>query len=151
MPTTNGHEVQTGCVLSAPYGWHNHGRLIDVAESLGFPLTNADRDLVSNYNMTGGIDDAEYVIGQGGIMDDAEAWLNANTGVECLTCGQPVQRTDSGAWYVHVGLQGDCPVRMSDSAQHYVWHWTDGEFYLSVLCEDAETCQDETCAHWSFQ
>jgi hypothetical protein len=31
----------------------------------------------------------------------------------------------------------------------FVWHWHDGEFFLSPMCEDEEGCTDETCAHWS--
>jgi hypothetical protein len=30
-----------------------------------------------------------------------------------------------------------------------VWHWHDGEFFLSTICDDEETCDDETCAHWT--
>lgn len=29
----------------------------------------------------------------------------------------------------------------------YVWHWSDGEFFLSPMCENGD-CDDETCAHW---
>jgi hypothetical protein len=30
----------------------------------------------------------------------------------------------------------------------FVWHWHDGEFFLSPLCDDLD-CTDETCAHWA--
>lgn len=30
----------------------------------------------------------------------------------------------------------------------YVWHWRDGEFFLSPMCEDEDACEDDTCAHW---
>lgn len=33
------------------------------------------------------------------------------------------------------------------TADGFVWHWHDGEFFLSPMCEDGD-CQDETCAHW---
>lgn len=29
----------------------------------------------------------------------------------------------------------------------FVWHWHDGEFFLSPMCEHGD-CDDETCAHW---
>ena len=32
----------------------------------------------------------------------------------------------------------------------YLWHWSDGEFFLSPMC-DNDDCDDDTCAHWSFQ
>lgn len=31
-----------------------------------------------------------------------------------------------------------------------LWHWHDGEFFLSPLCDDEDTCTDETCAHWAW-
>jgi hypothetical protein len=31
--------------------------------------------------------------------------------------------------------------------QGFVWHWCDGEFFLSPICGD-DDCEDETCAHW---
>jgi hypothetical protein len=114
MPTTNGHEVVTGLVLDGHYGWHNHARMIGVATSLGFPISDDDQAMVDRYD-TGdpsqtNEDDAEAVIGQGGLMDDALEWLNDHT-------------------------DGDV-----------VWHWHDGEFFLSPFCEDGD-CGREDCAH----
>lgn len=149
MPITNNHPVNVGLVLDGHYGWHNHARLIAEAVSLGFPITDDDQAMVDTYDAGETDDDHESIIGQGGIMDDAEAWLNANTPAECTHCGQPVEWRQSG-WWTHIGLRGQCPLRMSDTAKHYLWHWSDGEFFLSPQCED-DDCDDDTCAHWSFQ
>ena len=147
MPTTNGHLVNTGCVLDNHFGWHNHARMIEVATGLGWDLSSEDWATVVLYD-SGDSDpngnDTEIVMS---LMDDAERWLNDNTPSVCTSCGQPVQLTDSGVWWTHSGLQGDCEYRMMDHAQHYVWHWHDGDFMLSPMCDDGD-CDDETCAHW---
>jgi hypothetical protein len=84
------------------------------------------------------------------MMDEAERWLNEHTPAECRDCGQPVESHPTG-WWSHIGLRGQC-WRLSDgeSVQGYLWHWSDGEFFLSPMCDD-EDCDDDTCAHWSFQ
>lgn len=147
MPTTNGHQVETGCVLDNHWGWHNTARAIAVAVDLGYPITDAESDTVACYDIDE--DCADEVIGQGGILDDAVNWLNDHTPYECPTCGQPVEMTDSGGWWRHVGLQGDCPVRLMDQARGYLWHWYEGDFMLSPWCGgDDPDCDDDTCAHW---
>lgn len=35
-----------------------------------------------------------------------------------------------------------------NTPEGWLWHWRDGEFYLSPLCDDEENCTDEECAHW---
>lgn len=30
----------------------------------------------------------------------------------------------------------------------HIWHWHDGEFFLSSICDDPDECTDDTCAHW---
>jgi len=30
----------------------------------------------------------------------------------------------------------------------FFWHWHDGEFFASPICDDDDACEDETCAHW---
>ena len=151
MPTTNGHEVSTGCVLDNHWGWHNHARLIATAVELGFPINDEEQATILRYDAGDDPDGslAEVVAGQGGIMDDAEAWLNDHTPAECFHCGQPVELTDSGQWWRHVGLWRDtCGVQFADHARHYVWHWHDGDFLLSTLCDDPDECTDDMCGHW---
>ena len=51
MPTTtNGHTVDTGCVLDSHHGWHNHARMIAEAVSLGFELDDDAQALVDRYD-----------------------------------------------------------------------------------------------------
>jgi hypothetical protein len=149
MPTTNGHAVEVGLVLDGHYGWHNHARMIAEAVGLGYEVSDADQAIIDRYD-TGdysgddAMDEAERVTD---LMDEAERWLNEHTPAECINCGQPVEWRPSG-WYIHAGIRGQCSLRMSDTAQGYVWHWSDGEFFLSPMC-DNDDCDDETCAHWS--
>lgn len=150
MPTTNNHNVTTGLVLDGHYGWHNHARMIAEAVGLGYVISDDDQAIVDRYDEgdsdPNGPDD-EVVVD---IMDSAERWLNEHTPGCCKDCGEPVESHLTG-WWSHVGLRGQC-WRLSDgeNVQHYVWHWTDGEFFLSPMCDDQD-CDDETCAHWSFQ
>jgi len=150
MPITNGHPVETGCVLSSPYGWHNHARMIATAVDLGFALDVAGQRDVDAYD-TGEYTHESLTEIVMDIMDEAERWLNDHTPALCNDCGQPVELTDSGAWWVHISPfdRQACGTFFADTAQHYVWHWHDGEFFLSPLCDDEDTCTDETCAHWS--
>jgi hypothetical protein len=115
MPTTNGHEVVTGCVLDNHFGWHNHARLInEVAIPFGFVLDDEGQAAVDRYD-TGDPDqtdenDPEVVMD---ILREAEDWLNEHT-------------TDG-----------------------YLWHWSDGDFFLSPWCGgDDPDCDDDECAHW---
>ena len=107
--TTNGHPVQTGCVLDGHWGWHNHARMIGVATDLGYELDDDAQALVDRYDAG----DSDYESGDpeivASIMDDAERWLNDHT-------------TDG-----------------------YLWHWQDGEFFLSPYCGGDEDCDDDEC------
>ena len=146
--TTNGHAVQTGCVLDNHWGWHNHARLIFLAADLGFPLDEADADHVRAYDEDGDEDYMEVVAGQGGIMDDAEQWLNDNTVPTCRDCGEAMYATSDG-FYRHVGYSNGrtpCGVAATDTVQHYLWHWHDGDFFLSPYCGGDDDCADDMCA-----
>ena len=60
------------------------------------------------------------------------------------------------------GFDPDYAVECSDTAEEalnavtpegFMWHWHDGEFFLSPFCgdpEDGSTCADETCACHTF-
>lgn len=149
MPTTNGHAVTTGLVLDGHFGWHNHKRMIDVACDLGFPLPESDRVVLDAYDSGEHNEDMthEFVFE---MMDEAEQWLNHNTPPVCTQCGEPVEWRPSG-WFTHVGLRGQCSLRMSDTCQRYMWHWWEGDFMLSPWCgkEDGDPgCDDDTCICW---
>lgn len=154
MPTTNGHPVQTGCVAEGRRGWYAGLRVIEEAQGLGWELDAEGQAAVDAYY--GGSDDLdimEVVSGQGGIVDEAERWLNDHTPLECLDCHKPMEWRDGAVDAVHIDTGfAYCTtggVNMIGRPQGYVWHWRDGEFFLSRICEDHdENCTDDECAGW---
>jgi hypothetical protein len=107
----NEQECSTGLVLDGHFGWHNHVRMLQTAEGLGWEIDDelqAVMDLYDSgdYDYDSNIPEIIF-----DAMQEAENWLN--------------DRTDDG----------------------FVWHWHDGEFFLSPLCENGD-CNDDTCAHW---
>lgn len=166
MPTTNGHPVQTGCFAEGHRGWYAGQRVIEVAQSLGWELDAEGQQAVDDFYSQDDHDDLhEIVIGQGGIVDDAEAWLNEHTPVLCAICGGEMEWRDGLYRAVHVATDHaycergiytdpDEPHGTINGApmgrpQSYVWHWRDGEFFLSRICEDHDSnCTDDECAGW---
>lgn len=118
MPIVNGHNAEVGCYAEGSRGWYAGERVIDVAIDFGWELDAEAEAAVERYyhgedRFDNDSDDlVEVVAGQGGIVDEAEEWLNDHT------------------------------------SEGFLWHWHEGEFFLSPICDDPETCTDETCAHW---
>ncbi len=51
-------------------------------------------------------------------------------------------------WEVYMEAADDIEEWLNDRTGFgYIWHWHDGEFFLSPLCENGD-CDDDTCAHW---
>jgi hypothetical protein len=92
MPITNGHEVETGCVADgANRGWYVGRRVIEEAESLGWELDAEGVAAVELYysgetDVEGYDDAADIVSNQGGILDEAEQWLNDHTSEGFVWC-----------------------------------------------------------------
>ena len=176
---TNGHEVVFGCVLDNHWGWHNHKRMIDEAIALGFELSDEYQKMLAAYDDESicayaddecfgdvtnhvcfrhsedrpfNMEDPDYwpeIVHD--IMNEAEQWLNEHTPAMCFHCGKPVEANEQGSWWHHVSLDDEhaCGVRLADHARFALWHWSDGDFFLSPWCGgDDDSCTDETCAHW---
>lgn len=84
---TTGDVAETGCWIAGHWGWRGSLRLIEIAEGFDFDqkLTDDDRRAMQAVDdgddtfvtSDGTISDPfEWVSGQGGLADDAEAWLN---------------------------------------------------------------------------
>lgn len=91
-----GHPIRwesdrAGCIFDGANGWHNNGRVIDLARNLGMFYTDHDEQILDAYNKDetstitlGEGDDAEVVntgdavIGQYEMVDKAIGWLNDN-------------------------------------------------------------------------
>lgn len=159
MPTCNGHEVEVGCYAEGHRGWYAGQRVIEEAQGLGWELDAEGQAAVDAYYGNESTDEmlvdlVEIVSGQGGIVDEAEEWLNEHTPMECLQCSEPMEWVDLGpiiyrAVHKATGkMYCDLPSKPMGKPQSYIWHWHDGEFFLSPICEDEENCTDDTCAHW---
>lgn len=149
----NGHEYETGCVLAGHWGRHNHARMVLEAEGLGFPLDDEDRQTLDEYDRNDWDPQTQWhAEAVATMMDEAERWLNERTAARCAHCGLVVWHND--ARWVHDGTPLDDPTVCEDGTSltdemvlSFVWHWRDGEFFLSPLCENGD-CDDDTCAHW---
>lgn len=83
--TEMGLEPSTGCWIDGHWGWKGVSRLIEIAEDYGFQLFEDDMIALLTFNqgdeefydMDGTLCFAsDWILGQGGIGDDAEAFLN---------------------------------------------------------------------------
>jgi hypothetical protein len=134
------HVAETGCVLDGVFGWHNDVRMLLTAEEFGWEIDDELREIMDRYDAG----DSEYGSSDPEIIHDAmreaEDWLNDNTLAERKRDGKPCFW--HGQWYTD---DGDAVP--DDEVQRYVWHWHDGSFFLSPICDDEENCDDDTCAH----
>lgn len=170
MPIVNGHQAETGCYVDGHWGQYGPDRLAEQAEAFGWPSTEdddprwwrtvaqaLDDGLPPPEGTPDGIDAAGAWERHSESADDIERWLNDNTAVMCKNCGHPLVYDHGIDEYRHHPLghsddSRDCPAENQNGEradpQHYVWHWSDGEFFLSPICDDPEVCDDDTCAHW---
>lgn len=54
-------------------------------------------------------------------------------------------------WEIRSDATNKLTERLNDvTPDGWIWDWVDGEFFLMPICDDEETCTDETCAHWAY-
>ena len=125
MPIINGHSVETGCYIDGHWGQYGTDRLADIAEGFGwkaFHPTDDPREMrrVAEADPQITASWTEWYWEQHHAGGDAiEEWLNVATSNHDADGSQP----------------------------GYIWHWYNGEFFLSPMCDDGD-CDDETCIHW---
>lgn len=70
-----------GCYLDGHFGWHNTYRVVQLAQSFGFVVDDADDVHALEAYEDGSADDAQWeaVAGQGGLADKATDFLNGLT------------------------------------------------------------------------
>lgn len=76
MPIVNGHECNTGLVLDGHFGWHNHVRMLQTAEGLGWKIDPELQAVMDRYDADDSDPDHEIIFDA---MDEAEQWLNDHT------------------------------------------------------------------------
>jgi hypothetical protein len=153
MPIVNGHQAATGCVAAGHRGWYVGQAAIEEAQAFGFELDAEGQAAVERYYsyMTNESTPEEHselfeiVVGQGGIVDEATEWLNDHThGIRKRDGADVTWGEVEGEWFL-----ADGTVVPEEQVQRFLWHWWEGEFFLSPYCGgDDPDCEDETCAHW---
>lgn len=67
------------------------------------------------------------------------------------TEGMGYHEAAAGWWEIRTEATDRITERLNDvTPDGWVWDWVDGEFFLMPVCDDDETCTDETCAHWRY-
>ena len=129
MTTTlvHGEPADTGCYVEGHWGQYGPDHLADQAEGFGWKPETC-------------LDDPRQIRL---IIDHIE------------TCGYPRDHTDmrseavgiiSSLWEAHTEAADDIETWLNDhTSDGHIWHWTDGEFFLSPWCDDAFDCNDDTC------
>jgi len=120
MPTVNGHDIEPGCYVAGDWGQYGPDHLADWATEFGWePVKPSDDPRVLRHF-------AELLDGAG--------------------YGPALRGT---LWEWHIEAADEIETWLNDhTSEGFVWHWHDGEFFLSPICDDEEECDDETCAHW---
>lgn len=160
MTKVNGHEAEHGCYIDGHWGQYGPDRLAEVAEGFGWSTSLSPVDdprvirKVADDVEAMGYADAALAIWEWrtDAADAIEEWLNDRTPPTCIDCGRAMYPTSDG-FYRHDGLTNGTAVDLCGhaatlDADHHVWHWRDGELFLSPLCDDDDDCDDDTCAHW---
>ena len=70
---------EVGCMLSSGAGWHNNYYVVEIAKQYGMPMTVEDDNKVKAYIESGGETNADWMIDQGGLVDEATEYLDSMT------------------------------------------------------------------------
>ncbi len=135
MPIVNGHPAECGCYVEGHWGQYGPDHLADQAEGFGWsPDKPTDDPRIlrhfADQLMDAGLDVILLWEWHSESGDDIETWLN--------------DHTEPGFGGMVLAEPG--PGLVEAPPKNYVWHWHDGEFFLSPLCENGD-CDDDTCAH----
>ena len=116
MALVNGHPYYVGCVIDGHTGWRGIAEVCEIALNLGWKPKGQREPRRLRYLLK------RYV---------------TNEATERMTdalIGQGGYADEAEAW-------------LNDNTEEgFVWHWSDGEFFLSPYCGGDEDCNDETCA-----
>ena len=64
---------------------------------------------------------------------------------ECRYCGSERMGDDHESMISEIADEAEMALNDATPVGH-LWHWSDGELFLSPLCDDDDACDDDTCA-----
>lgn len=150
----NGHAVEPGCWVDGHWGQYGPDHLADRAEELGWePAMPADdprflrgfADEIAEYNPPEPF--CETCRAHVDYDRERQEWVGPITVLAHQH--QPIWPS-ANVWEQRVDATDAIEEWLNEhtETEGYVWHWRDGEFFLSPICDDPEECDDDTCAHW---
>lgn len=165
----NGHRVETGCYVDGHWGQYGPDHLADRAEGFGWEprmvsVDGFDKSVADDPRVWRALAESLDILDHRDLAgeiwefhtesaDAIEQWLNDHTAVMCATCGAAISWADDAnadidePQWLHVDWgEHEEPI----VPRRFLWHWHDGEFFLSPICDDDKNCTDDTCAHWCF-
>jgi len=89
-------QLATGCWIEGSWGQFASTRLIEIAQEYGYEISDDDEKAVNAYKAYDDEFDgecgekhnaSEWILMQGGLLDDAEEWLNKNVAREGFAFG----------------------------------------------------------------
>lgn len=158
----NGIPAETGCYIDGHWGQYGPDRLAEIAEGFDWvpddPLDDPRELRNIADNLADDADDGVVNVHAPQGWTEADAWerhheaaerildwLNDHTHGTRKSDGADVTWGEvDGAWFLNDGTV----VPDDQEVRKFVWHWHDGEVFLSTICDDPDTCTDDTCAHW---
>lgn len=159
--SVNGHAVEPGCWVDGHWGQYGPDHLADRASELGWePADPTDdprflRGLADRISERFPAEPFCKVCRKGVYWDDTPTEENPRLRTaRCAEARRALHKPEpvwpsANVWEQRSDATDKIEQWLNDhtETEGYLWHWRDGEFYLSPICEDGD-CDDDTCAHW---
>ena len=118
MALVNGHPYYVGCVIDGHTGWRGIAEVCEIATDLGWKPEGKRAHRTMRW-----------------ALRQFRNWASM-----CVCAS--TSTNDMAYWYADEAERW----LNDNTADGFVWHWSDGEFFLSPYCGDDDGCDDETCA-----
>ncbi len=128
---TNGTECETGCVIDGHWGNYGLARMLEITDDiLGTAFHAEAATLYANT--------PPIII------------VPTSDGFSYKDGPLPTEPWDGFTFEFLNEIADDAESALNDATpEGFVWHWHDGEFFASPICDD-DDCDNEECAHHAF-